>query len=371
MSDHAPLEDIVLEARRLLEAAAAADVPVRLVGGLAVRMHITGEPVIARTYKDIDLVTLKGRGKRVSEFMTGMGYQGDRPFNATNGHRRLLYYDPPHGRQVDVFVGSFEMCHSIPITDRIEVHPSAVPLAELLLTKMQIVELNAKDQADILTILYHHDVADTDGAGDVVNGARIAQLCAGDWGLWRTTRLNVERTRDALRRIEPYRRAAGRGQRAPRAALEPGRVRVEVDEVEDAKPRRRQGALVRGARGGRRLAADRPTGQRTDTANASMSTFGTRVPTTTLIVCCPIPGHDRRNAVWRRRMPVWLTDRSTVAASAPSTNTRAIPPPAPMGAIHHTRRPVNERLTESPACVDVDTCPSHAPLEVCLVQCPA
>ena len=83
MSDHAPLEDIVLEARRLLEAAAAADVPVRLVGGLAVRMHITGEPVIARTYKDIDLVTLKGRGKRVSEFMAGMGYQGDRPFNAT------------------------------------------------------------------------------------------------------------------------------------------------------------------------------------------------------------------------------------------------------------------------------------------------
>ena len=198
MSDHAPLDDIVQEARRLLEAAAAADVPVRLVGGLAVRMHITGEPVIARTYKDIDLVTLKGRGKRVTEFMTGMGYQGDRPFNATNGHRRLLYYDPPHGRQVDVFVGSFEMCPSIPITDRIEVHPSAVPLAELLLTKMQIVELNAKDQADILTILYHHDVADTDGAGDVVNGARIAQLCASDWGLWRTTLLNVERTRDAL-----------------------------------------------------------------------------------------------------------------------------------------------------------------------------
>jgi hypothetical protein len=88
------------------------------------------------------------------------------------------------------------MCHSIPITDRIELHPSAVPLAELLLTKMQIVELNAKDQADILTILYHHDVAENDG--DVVNSARVAKLCAGDWGLWRTTLLNVERTRDAL-----------------------------------------------------------------------------------------------------------------------------------------------------------------------------
>ena len=90
------------------------------------------------------------------------------------------------------------MCHSIPITERIELHPSAVPLAELLLTKMQIVELNAKDQADILTILYHHDVAETDDGGGVVNAARVARLCAGDWGLWRTTLLNVERTRNAL-----------------------------------------------------------------------------------------------------------------------------------------------------------------------------
>ena len=65
MPDHAPLDDIVLEADRLLEAAAAEDVPVRLVGGLAVRMHAGGEPVIARAYKDIDLVTLKGRGKRL------------------------------------------------------------------------------------------------------------------------------------------------------------------------------------------------------------------------------------------------------------------------------------------------------------------
>jgi len=198
MSNHAPLDDIVLEADRLLEAAVAADVPVRLIGGLAVRMYAGGEPVITRAYKDIDLVTLKGRGKRVSELMTGMGYEADRAFNATNGHRRLLYYDPPHGRQVDVFVGTFEMCHSIPITERIELHASAVPLAELLLTKMQIVELNAKDQADILTILYHHDVAEDDGGGNAVNAARVAQLCAGDWGLWRTTKLNVERTRDAL-----------------------------------------------------------------------------------------------------------------------------------------------------------------------------
>jgi len=134
--------------------------------------------------------------------MTGMGYEADRVFNTTNGHRRLLYYDPPHGRQVDVFVGAFEMCHTIPITQRIQLHPSAIPLAELLLTKMQIVQLNEKDQFDILTMLYHHDVTESDDSGDMVNAARVAELCAADWGLWRTVTMNIERARGAVQRFE-------------------------------------------------------------------------------------------------------------------------------------------------------------------------
>jgi hypothetical protein len=196
--DSTPNADIVLEADRLLGAAAASDVPVRLVGGLAVRAHLPAgtAPVIMREYKDIDLVTLKGRSKSVTAFMTEHGYEADRVFNTTNGHRRLLYYDVPHQRQVDVFVGAFEMCHSIPITERIEAHPTAVPLAELLLTKMQIVELNAKDQSDIVTMLYHHEIGEGDAG--VINANRVAQLCAADWGLWRTTKMNAERTRQAI-----------------------------------------------------------------------------------------------------------------------------------------------------------------------------
>ena len=257
VSDVTPNADIVAEAGRLLEAAAEADVPVRLVGGLAVRAHLPAgaAPVISRDYKDIDLVTLKGKSRAVTAFMTDQGYEADRVFNTTNGHRRLLYYDVPHQRQVDVFVGAFEMCHSIPITERIDLHPTAVPLAELLLTKMQIVELNAKDQSDIITMLYHHDVGDGDDG--IINAKRVAQLCAADWGLWRTTKMNVERTREALAAggfgpdvssvVEPRLRAAVGGHRG----------RPEVGPLEDAKPRGRQGALVRGARRGRMTRAKR------------------------------------------------------------------------------------------------------------------
>ena len=138
MSTVVPDSDIVAEAARLLEAAHAADVPVRLIGGLAVRLHIGAdtEPVFQREYKDIDLATVKGKSKQVTELMLATGYEADRQFNAMNGHRRMLFYDVANQRQVDVFVGSFEMCHEIPITERILLAQHGIPLAELLLDQV-------------------------------------------------------------------------------------------------------------------------------------------------------------------------------------------------------------------------------------------
>jgi hypothetical protein len=190
-----PLREIAEEARRVLSAAAQRDLPVRLIGGLAVYFHADPlHPAFERPYKDIDLATVKGSSRKVAEMMTELGYEPAKEFNALNGHRRLLFYDVPHERQVDIFVGSFEMCHAIPISQRIALEPDTIPLAELLLTKLQVVELNNKDLTDIVALLHHHEVADHDQ--DAINAAFIAGLTAEDWGLWRTSKLNLERVRD-------------------------------------------------------------------------------------------------------------------------------------------------------------------------------
>jgi hypothetical protein len=198
MSAGTPLPQILDEARRLATAALERDVPIRLVGGLAVRIRVDEafHPGLSREYKDIDFVTLKGRSKPVARFLEDMGYQPQEQFNAMNGHERLLFHDLGNGRQLDVFVGAFRMCHQIPITDRITLDPMTLPLAELLLTKVQIVNLNEKDLRDIIAILHHHEIADHDG--DTINAARVAQLCAEDWGLWRTFKMNVGRVREGL-----------------------------------------------------------------------------------------------------------------------------------------------------------------------------
>jgi hypothetical protein len=198
MSDQQTMPAIEDEAARLLEAATEAGVEIRLTGGLAIRAHADGaipEP-LRREYHDIDLVTRRNQSRAVERFLAGAGYTPNNEFNALNGRDRLLFYDLSRDRQLDVFVGHFKMCHDIPIADRLELDPVTVPLAELLLTKLQIYELNEKDRRDVMTILAGHDVGD--GDGETINAAYIARLCSDDWGLWRTLKLNVERCRSAI-----------------------------------------------------------------------------------------------------------------------------------------------------------------------------
>jgi hypothetical protein len=134
-------EDIVAEAWRLAEAAQADGVAVRAMGGVAVKMHASPSVPVAlvRSYRDIDLVSGRKAGRETARLLTDLGYTANERFNAMQGSSRLVFYDLEHGRQVDVFVGEFRMCHAIPVAERLDVDPDTIPLAELLLTKLQIV----------------------------------------------------------------------------------------------------------------------------------------------------------------------------------------------------------------------------------------
>ena len=186
------LSDLVQEGQRLLELAHDQQLTFALLGGVAVRLHAPEVPAaLEREYKDLDFAVPRGGGGAAGRLLAAAGYEPHVVFNAMNGKERLLFFDNDNGRQVDVFVGSFRMCHEIPLSERLAPGERTVPLAELLLTKLQIVELNEKDIRDTVLLLHGHDVADHDQ--DAVNGARIAELCAADWGLWRTITANLER----------------------------------------------------------------------------------------------------------------------------------------------------------------------------------
>lgn len=189
------------EALRLLSLIAASGTPLYLLGGLAIEIRRGDAPtLLAREYKDIDFITPKGKGRDATLLIENAGYRADFEFNALNGRRRLLFWDDANMRQIDVFVGEFEMSHTLPLGDALRPGAQTIVLADLLATKLQIYELNPKDEIDILNLLYHHDVGDEGEEDDAISAARIAQLCADDWCFWRTAKLNIERTTQALDR---------------------------------------------------------------------------------------------------------------------------------------------------------------------------
>lgn len=196
------LPDIVEEGRRLLGLAEERNVTLRLLGGVAVFLRAPNgiAAPFMRDYKDLDFVTSRRTASACVRLFSDLGYEPHHAFNALHGRERLLFFDARNGRQVDVFVHAFRMCHKIPLEERLELEPLTIPLAELLMTKLQIAELNQKDMGDSLALLHGHPVAEKDG--DAINAARIAQLLSADWGLWRTFTGNLSACREQIGRYD-------------------------------------------------------------------------------------------------------------------------------------------------------------------------
>ena len=206
--------DMAEEALRLAEEAERKDLSLRLLGGVAIKLRAKDglHPAFEREYADLDWITPKGTSAAAQKFFEAMGYTPQVRFNAMYGQERLLYFDEQNDRQVDILVGTFRMSHEIRFGKRLALEPVTVPLAELLLTKLQIVELNEKDVKDALALLHDHQVGEEDG--EAINGAHVARLCAADWGLWRTFTANLGSLGDHLGRYdlpdESKERIAGR-----------------------------------------------------------------------------------------------------------------------------------------------------------------
>jgi hypothetical protein len=197
MASDAIEADIQLEARRILDAVADRGLEAKLLGGVAIRIALGDRfpPVLAREYGDIDLFTTKRFCSGVESLLDELGWEPASQFNAINGSRRLLFSDPGSDRKIDVFIDDFEMCHKLPLKKRFDLPGDTLDPADLLLTKLQIIELNAKDRGDAYAIL---TTFPTDGGSEGIDLAWITELTAKDWGLQHTLELNFGRLRDGL-----------------------------------------------------------------------------------------------------------------------------------------------------------------------------
>lgn len=198
-----PLADVVTEGRRLIDSATASGHVVRLLGGVGVALH-DHRPVPAaleRGYGDLDIVVPSKSAKATSTVMAAAGYEANERFNALHGALRMLFYDTENKRQVDVFVGVFSMCHRLDLSSRLGEHPYSLDAADLLLTKLQIHEINRKDLVDAVRLVLTHENADIAGGGDGRTSSlsldRLRSVTSSDWGWFTTVTDNLGLVRSA------------------------------------------------------------------------------------------------------------------------------------------------------------------------------
>jgi len=186
-----PLEDPIAEATRVGAAAKKAGVNVKLLGGAGINLHSPSaqKPPLKRKYGDLDFAIPKTDRKAVLGLFPALGYEANDRFNLMNGDRRLYFFDPNNGRQVDIFVDVFKMSHVIDLRGRLGHDGPCASPSDLLLSKLQIYEVNRKDLIDVIALLLDHAIAE--GDEDAIDPRYIARLASEDWGLCRTLELNI------------------------------------------------------------------------------------------------------------------------------------------------------------------------------------
>src|SRR5437016_12156622 len=144
--------DPLPEALGLVRGAAEAGYQLKILGGLGVRVLCPDFPPRLRAGQDIDLACLGKARRQVADHLEKAGCEPDRRFNNLNGDRQM-YFTAPSGRPVDVMVDRLTMCHTLDFRPSFRKLPYTVDVVDLLLSKLQIVELNEKDARDIVQLL--------------------------------------------------------------------------------------------------------------------------------------------------------------------------------------------------------------------------
>jgi hypothetical protein len=174
----------------VLDAARQAQLVLRATGGVAVwlRCPSAREAPLARDFKDLDLAAPAGIARPTTALLESLGYVPDEEFNQLHGHQRLYFWDATNNRQLDIFIERMTMSHDLDLAKRIALDDDTITLADLLLTKLQVFEINEKDLKDAAALLADHSLD-----GGEIEVDRVTSLLGSDWGWWRTATENLDR----------------------------------------------------------------------------------------------------------------------------------------------------------------------------------
>jgi len=185
---------LVREARRLIDDGRARGLRLRALGGTGVVMTIGDDSLLERLgrgpLKDVDLAGVSEDRRGYRRLFDDLGYDVDRALLVAAEGRRFAFQSRSRPSvHVDLFIDRFRMCHELDLRSRLELGTYALPAADLLLQKLQVVALTRKDLADAVALLL---------AGPALDLPYLAATLADDWGLHHTALTTLGRVVEAL-----------------------------------------------------------------------------------------------------------------------------------------------------------------------------
>ena len=181
----------LLAAEQIIDTAESRGVRLRLIGGLAFKLLCPSAslPMYMRENKDIDLMGKREDVREIVKTMETLGYRPREVFNKLNMGQRLIYYDMVNKRRVDLFLDEFIMCHRFNFKESILAGMRTLPITQLVMTKLQVVEKTDKEFLDLSAAFQDFEVTE---AGEGIRGDELSELCAKDWGMYTTFRKSLK-----------------------------------------------------------------------------------------------------------------------------------------------------------------------------------
>jgi hypothetical protein len=192
------------EGTELAKKAQEDGIMLRIMGGLAVFLHSQESRQLwesldrlgQKVFTDIDFASYGRFRNNVFGFFKKCGYSTDQRILAYHGMKRQIYFGQKIP-MIDVFFDELDMNHVISFKGRLEADYPTIPLAELLLEKLQIVRINEKDVKDVIVLLRGHKIADEDV--DSISHKHISKILSNDWGFYHTVTENLRKIEGSLR----------------------------------------------------------------------------------------------------------------------------------------------------------------------------
>lgn len=186
----ARLETMALELHKL---ATDHQITLRFFGSLAIRLHCPSQKNLfdrhGRFPKDIDAVIKLRDRPAFSKLLHRAGWIENVGLTAATEGTRMFFEQANNGLHIDVCADKLRFCQVLDVSRRLDADQPTIPVADLLLSKLQIIQPTASDCIDVAVLLLEHSLGD--GDNDQISYSRLADILSSSWSWYHSVEMNL------------------------------------------------------------------------------------------------------------------------------------------------------------------------------------